>query len=522
MAIDISDQMRTEESLRLAQEQLHIVTDSMSAPVTRCSCNFTYLWVSKPYADWLGRSPEEIVGRPILEIIGPDAFQSLRPYFERTLAGEQVRYEEEINFRGLGPRWVNAVYTPTFDAKGVPDGWVAVVLDIDDRKRAEQALKEADRRKDEFLAMLAHELRNPLAPIRNALQIMKSPGCNSEIFCRAREMMDRQVHQLVRLVDDLLDVSRIMRNRIELRHERLDLETVFSRAVETAQPALDAQGHELQVSLPTHAIRVEGDLVRLAQVVSNLLLNAAKYTDGAGRIQLSAEREGGQAVIRVRDTGIGIDPKLLPHVFELFTQADRSLARSQGGLGVGLTLVKRLVEMHGGSVQAHSAGLGRGSEFVVRLPALPAEPVAVHGRSATEEIRSAGSPRRVLVVDDNGDAAESTAILLRQWGYEVKTAPDGPSALEAVRVFRTEIVLLDIGLPGMNGFDVARALREQADREALVLVAVTGYGQDEDRRQAREAGFDYHLVKPVAPASLAELLVSCDSERCAKRKVENN
>jgi PAS domain S-box-containing protein len=357
-------------ALRAAQEHLRIVTESMSAPVTRCSRDLRYLWVSKPYADWLGRPPEEIVGRPIREVIGPAAFESLRPYFERVLSGEQVRYEEEVNFRGLGPRWINAVYTPTFEPAALPDGWVAVVLDIDDRKRAEQALKEADRRKDQFLATLAHELRNPLAPLRNALHIMKTPGVSAETVRHARDVMERQVQYLARLVDDLLDVSRIMRNRIELRKERLDLATVFARAVETAQPAIDEQHHQLSVSLPDQPIILEGDLVRLAQVVGNLLVNAAKYTDTAGRIWLAGDRDGNDAVLRVRDTGIGISHDLLPCIFDLFTQAQWSLARSQGGLGIGLTVVKHLVEMHGGSVCAHSAGPGQGTEFVVRLPAL--------------------------------------------------------------------------------------------------------------------------------------------------------
>ena len=510
MAIDVTDRMRAEQEQRRAQEQLHLVTDSMPAAVTRCSRDLTYLWVSKPYADWLGRSPDDIVGRPIAEVIGQEAFDALRPYFERVLSGAKVSYDEEVNYRGLGRRWVNAVYTPTCDSRGEVDGWVAVVVDIDSRKRAEQALKEADRRKDEFLAMLAHELRNPLAPVRNALEIMKMPGVDPQIVRRAREMMERQVHHLVRLVDDLLDVSRIMRNRIELRKERLDLAAVFTRGVETAQPLIDAQHHQLSVSLPTLPLLVEGDLVRLAQVVGNLLLNAAKYTDKAGSISLTGERIGGEAVIRVRDTGIGIDPSLLPRIFDLFTQADRSLARSQGGLGIGLTVVKRLVEMHGGTVSATSAGADQGSEFVVRLPALPPEPVPPAADSDGAEVRPAGSPQRVLVVDDNVDAADSAAILLRMLGHEVETAQDGHSALAAVRTFQPQVVLLDIGLPGMSGYDVAKALRAQPENEALVLVAVTGYGQDEDHRLSAEAGFERHLVKPVALAALAELLASLE------------
>jgi PAS domain S-box-containing protein len=513
IAIDVTDQLRAEQARRAAQEQLHIVTDSMSVPVTRCGRDLAYVWVSKPYADWLGRPPEAIVGHPIAEVIGQEAFESLRPHFEQVLSGQAVRYEEEVNYRGLGRRWVNAVYTPTRDAAGRVDGWVAVVLDIDSRKRAEQALQEADRRKDEFLAMLAHELRNPLAPVRNALQVMKMPGVNAEAVRQAREVMERQVQHLVRLVDDLLDVSRVMRNRVELRKERVDLATVLARAVETARPLIDGQQHQLSVSLPAPPVLLEADPVRLAQAVGNLLLNAAKYTDRAGRIWLTGERAGGEAVIRVRDTGVGIDAELLPRIFDLFTQADRSLARSQGGLGIGLTVVKHLVEMHGGAVCARSDGPGRGSEFVIRLPALPPDPPGEEMRSGGEEVRPAGSPRRVLVVDDNADAAESAALLLRMLGHEVKTAHDGPSALQAARAFRPEAVLLDIGLPGMSGYDVAKTLRAEPGNGALVLVVVTGYGQDEDRRRSAEAGFDRHLVKPVDPAAVQALLGSLSTIR---------
>jgi PAS domain S-box-containing protein len=517
MAIDITEQLRAEQAQWAAQEQLRLVTDSMSAPVTRCSRDFTYLWVSKPYADWLGRHPEEIVGRPIREIIGAEAFAFLRPYFERVLAGQKVSYEEEVNFRGPGRRWVNSVYTPTHDSSGQVDGWVAVVLDVDRRKRAEQALKEAARRKDEFLAMLAHELRNPLAPVRNALQIMKMPEANAEIVAQAREMMERQVAHLARLVDDLLNVSRIMWNRIELRKEPVDLATVFAQAVETARPELDARGHSLSVTLPSARLLIEGDLVRLGQVVANLLVNAAKYTDRAGHVWLTGERIAAEAVIRVRDTGMGLDAEVLPRIFDLFTQAGRSLARSQGGLGVGLTVVKRLVELHGGSVSAASPGPGQGSEFVVRLPALPPAPVAETSVPARDVLRPAGSPRRVLVVDDNVDVAQSTAMLLRMLGHQVETVQDGPSALEAVRIFNPEIVLLDIGLPGMTGYTVAQTLRTQHQDRPLVLVAVTGYGQEEDRWQSAQAGFNRHLVKPVDPAALAELVASLERNDTAEK-----
>jgi signal transduction histidine kinase len=381
------------------------------------------------------------------------------------------------------------------------------------RQLAEK-LKDEAQRKDEFLAMLAHELRNPLAPVRNALQIIKMPEASLKDVAKAREMMERQLQHLVRLVDDLLDVSRIMRNRIELHKERVELATVFARAVETAQPAIDVQGHVLNVSLPTEPIAVEGDVMRLAQVVSNLLVNAAKYTDKAGQIWLSGEREDEQAVIRVRDTGIGIDPKLLPEVFDLFVQSDRSLARSQGGLGIGLTLVRRLVELHGGSVTASSPGLGHGSEFVVRLDALPTARVTRVAKlnshvPENDQIPRASAPRRVLVVDDNVDAATSAAVLLRFLGHEVATAHDGAAALSAAASFVPDVAILDIGLPGMSGYDLARALRARPEFRSLVLVALTGYGNEEDRRKSIEAGFNRHLIKPVDPATVAGLLAEC-------------
>jgi signal transduction histidine kinase/ActR/RegA family two-component response regulator len=366
-------------------------------------------------------------------------------------------------------------------------------------------LQEADRRKDEFLAMLAHELRNPLAPIRNALHIMRMPGANSEVVEKARQVTERQVQLLVRLVDDLLDVSRIMRGRIEPRKEPIELAAVIARAVETAQPILDAQGQELILQFPREPLPLEADPVRLAQVLGNLLNNAAKFSQRVGRVWLTAGREGDLAVVRVRDEGVGISAELLPRVFDLFMQADKSLERTRGGLGIGLTVVKRLVELHGGSVAAHSAGPGQGSEFVVRLP-LAAKPVAARASSPAREPSGQAAIHRVLVVDDNVDAAESVAALLQLWGHEVRLAHTGPEAVQAAEAYRPEVVFLDIGLPGLNGYDVARRLRQRLELRGMVLAAVTGYGQENDRRRSQEAGFDYHLTKPVAPADLQRVL----------------
>ena len=376
-----------------------------------------------------------------------------------------------------------------------------------DNARLYAELKEADRLKDEFLAMLAHELRNPLAPVRNALQIMKMPGTNSAMIGQARDMAERQVQHMARLLDDLLDVSRISRGKIELRKEVLDLTAAVNRSAEAVRPLFEERQHELIVSLPPASLRVEADPTRLEQVVTNLLNNAAKYTDPGGKVWVTAQHAGSEVVLRVRDTGIGIAPDMLPKVFDLFVQAERRLDRSQGGVGIGLTLVKKLVEMHGGRVEASSAGPGRGSEFVVRLPA--ADDPRAEGQAAARS-RSAVPPplpcRRVLVVDDNMDAADSLALLLRLSGQEVRVAHDGPTALLAAQAFRPELVLLDLGMPGMDGYEVARRLRQQPESRTALVVALTGWGQDSDRRRSAEAGFDQHLVKPVEPSDLEKLL----------------
>ena len=375
-----------------------------------------------------------------------------------------------------------------------------------------QELRDTDRRKDEFLATLAHELRNPLAPIRNSLQILKMPRLDPETIERSREMMDRQVQQLVRMVDDLLDVSRVMRGKIELRKERVELASVVARAIETAQPLIEAHAHELTVSLPDESLPLHADPVRLSQVVGNLLTNAAKYTDQNGSIRVMASREGHEAVLRVVDNGIGLAPDMLPHVFELFVQADHSSTKAQGGLGIGLTLVKNLVEMHGGSVTAHSTGLGQGCEFVVRLP-LAKQGNGEFQESKVQEGHRKNTGHRLLIVDDNHDAAESLAMLLRLLGHDVQVAHEGPTALRLIGTLRPDLVFLDIGMPGMDGYEVARRIRNTPGNENVVLAALTGWGQMEDRRRTAAAGFNHHLVKPLEPKALGELLSTLPMKR---------
>jgi signal transduction histidine kinase/CheY-like chemotaxis protein len=376
------------------------------------------------------------------------------------------------------------------------------------------SLKEADRRKDEFLAMLSHELRNPLAPIRNAVQIFRARSGRVPEVRWATEVVDRQLHHLTRMVDDLLDVSRITQGKVELRTETVELAMVLSSAVEASRPLIEKWGHDLTVTLPPSPVLVDADPTRLAQMVANLLNNAAKYTAHGGHIDLAAEEEQGQVTIRVKDDGMGIPADMLSHVFDLFVQVGGSAEQSEGGLGIGLTLVRRLAEMHGGSVEARSEGPGRGSEFVVRLPVRRTSPG--EGRSVTETEPAPAPPAlRILVVDDNLDAADSLAMVLRMMGHDVRTAHDGLEAVGAAATFHPDVVLLDIGLPKLSGYEAARRIRDQARGSEPILVALTGWGQEEDRNRTREAGFHHHMTKPVDFQALQKLLVAMSGRRRA-------
>jgi len=389
-------------------------------------------------------------------------------------------------------------------------------LDVTERVVAEEALKEADRRKDEFLATLAHELRNPLAPIRNALHLMGLDHSSWQQRSESRAMIQRQVDHMVRLVDDLLDVSRITSGKIALRTERVELAALLARAVETCQPLLDARGVYMSISVSDQALAVSGDLARLVQVLGNVLHNAAKYTDRGGDVRLSAHAERGQVVIRVQDTGAGIPLQMLPRVFDLFTQVRDTKHRAEGGLGIGLALARRLVEMHGGTITAQSDGVGRGSTFEIRLPSLDAvAPTEVDDASVRIDLQV--SEHKILVADDNEDAADSLAMLLELRGHEVQTVYDGLAAVEAAETFRPEIVILDIGMPKLDGYDACRRIRETTWGQRVVLIAQTGWGQPEDRRRAAEAGFDVHLTKPVDPDRLMAVLAEHAQGLAAKR-----
>lgn len=504
----VAQRREADSRWRLAEltEKLRIVTEGMDAPVTRCSRDLRYLWVSTPYADWLGRTVDEIVGHQIVEIIGPEGFKRLEPYLKRVLAGEKVKYEEAVNFAGIGPRWISATYTPTYDASGAIDGWVAVEIDVTERKRFEHNLRETDRHKDEFLAMLAHELRNPLSPIRNALELQKMAGDDKTLLEDTRAIMERQVEQLVHLVDDLMDVSRIKAGKFEFHKTPVRLSDILQQAVESSQPLIHAKHQSLSVIRGPEQIVVDADAVRLAQVFSNLLNNSAKYTNRDGHIKVTVALEGSDVIVSVQDTGIGISNEMLPFIFDMFAQAEKSPGTSLGGLGIGLTLAKQIVEMHGGRITVRSEGLGKGSEFSVRLPVSVSQKV-IETTDQSHEDTIALARRRVLVVDDMKDSAQILADLLGTKGQEVTVVFDGPSAIEAAIANRPDIVFIDLGMPGMNGYEVAERLRDRTELRGTVLVALTGYVQEESRNKAANVGFDRYLLKPANMKELEQILI---------------
>jgi CheY-like chemotaxis protein len=391
---------------------------------------------------------------------------------------------------------------PLYDAHGEVCGCVSVCVDLTERKQVEDVLRNADRRKDEFLATLSHELRNPLAPIRNALEVLRRSGHDLLRREQAQAIMERQLKQLVRLTDDLLDVSRITRNRIELRRQRIDVRAVVQAAIETAQPLADAAGHTVTAGLPAAPLWIDGDFARLAQAFANLLDNAVKYTDRGGQIAIVAGASGNHAAIAVTDSGVGMSAQAIPHIFDMFLQLENSIDRAGGGLGIGLTLARRLIELHNGTLEARSEGLGRGSTFTVRLP--------LDLRASARDTRSPQPPRsvasrRVLIAEDIPDAAEMLRLMLEVMGHDVRVAADGVQAVAIAGEFAPEIVFLDIGMPRKDGYQAAREIRAALGSE-VVLVALTGWGQDDDQRRAREAGFDHHLTKPAEPERIEKLI----------------
>jgi PAS domain S-box-containing protein len=487
-----------------ARHHLQTITDVMASGVARCSRDLRYLWVSKRYLEFLGRPASQVVGRPIAEVLGGALFEAERPHIERVLAGEPVTFEREVALPNRERGWIYTAYTPQRNRDGEVDSWVSVVTDISHRKHLEETLRQADKRKDEFLATLAHELRNPLAPIRYCARLLQQDA-GAQALQRARETIERQVSHMTRLLDDLLDVSRITRNVIELRFESVDLRKAIEQALEIARPAIDGAHHRLAVSMPGEPLWVRADRTRVAQVLDNLLQNAAKYTDPGGCIGVSLEAEAEHALIRIKDSGIGIPPEKRNQVFELFSQIHPSGQGRCGGLGIGLAVVKHLVELHSGRISVESAGQGQGSEFSLLLPRVPA-PLA--SERATGVARLHQSVRRVLLVDDNADVVESLAAVLRSSGYLAHTATDGATALTIAETIHPDVILLDLGMPHMSGYEIAYALRRRPGGAHLQLIAATGWGTKEDRRRTLEAGFDAHLTKPLNPDELIRLMES--------------
>jgi PAS domain S-box-containing protein len=502
VARDITERKRAREIL--ARDALLLASVHDSVVVTDLDGIVTY-W-NEGATRLFGWTAEEMLGRRYADRFPEPARAFIAEQIADRASGIEWNGEYE-DYRKDGARvWIDARVGPVTDPEGRVIGVLGLAHDITDRKRAEDALREADRRKDEFLALLAHELRNPLAPLRNGLQVIRLAADDPQAVAGARSMMERQLAHMVRLIDDLLDISRISRNKMELRRARILLSDVVNDAVEGARPAIEAEGHKLIVSLPAEPVWLDADLTRLAQVFLNLLTNSAKYTEPGGRIWLTAELQGMQAVISVRDTGIGIPAHALPQIFDMFSQIDRESERSSGGLGIGLALVKGLVEMHGGTVAADSDGPGRGSTFTVRLPTLGSSHRAASGTPIDDHHLAVGSKRRILVVDDNRDSAMSMAMMLELIGDDVRTAHDGVDAVEVAEAFRPQVILMDVGMPQLNGYDATRRIRERPWGLSVKIIALTGWGQEGDRHRSREAGCNGHLVKPVSLGDLQKLL----------------
>jgi PAS domain S-box-containing protein len=508
---DVTEIKRAERQHRESEELFRQFAENVRAvlwifdPVSQ-----RLLYVSPAYEALWGRPCQEVYDDPRagLAAVHPED----RPRVEQAFRDKAVRGTFDEEYRVVRPdgslRWVRNRAFPIRDAGGAVYRLCGIAEDVTERRLAEEALREAARRKDEFFVMLAHELRNPLGPVRNAVEVLRLSGPSEPVLQQARDMIARQVDHMARLVEDLLDVSRIARGNVPLRLERLDLGALVRATAEDYRSTLDRGGVRLELDLPAEPVWVQGDPTRLAQVVGNVLHNAAKFTDAGGRVLVRVRPEPGgtTAAVAVRDTGIGMEPQMLARVFEAFAQADRTLTRSRGGLGLGLTLVKGLVELHGGLVEAASDGPGKGAEFVIRLPR---EAGPGPSSSAGTPARRAAQTQRILVVEDCADAAHSMQILLEALGHEVAVALSGAAGLAQARTFRPQVVLCDIGLPGgMDGYGLARALRREEGLAPLYLIALTGYGADEDVRRARQAGFDLHMTKPVDLDELRQALAA--------------
>ncbi len=506
---DITDIKSTQEALQSERAFLRQIIDAVPSMIFVKDREGRFMLSNEALALCYGTSPDSLTGLTD-ENFNPNA-DEVTHFYQNDLdvirtGQSKLIPEEKVTHADGSVHWYSTVKIPLYDTDNSCSKLLGVATDITERKHAEETLRLMDRRKDEFLAMLAHELRNPLAPISNAVRLLKMQEATDPKLALSCNIIDRQVTHMTRLLDDLLDMARIMQGKIRLKIEHFELTDIVNNAIETSRPLLESRKQELIISQTMTPQWLEGDHVRLAQVLSNLLNNAAKYTGEGGKIMLSVMREGSDAVIEIKDTGIGISPDILPQIFDLFTQADHTLAHSQGGLGIGLTLVRQLVEIHGGTVTAASEGIGQGSTFTVRLPALPMDSSAAE--SARTESVLPTSKFRILVVDDYADAAESLMMLLQAKGHEVEIADCGIKAIEQAQVFHPQVVLLDIGLPDLDGYEVAKRLRALPETRDATLIALTGYGQSEDHNRSQSAGFDHHLLKPLNFDELSTLLTS--------------
>lgn len=510
---DITERKKTEDALRESEQRFRNMANNSPFMVWVTEADASCTFLSKSWYEFTGQTPETGLGFGWVEAVHPDD-RSLA--FKTFMAASAARESFALDYRLLRKdgeyRWAIDAAVPRLGDDGSFLGFIGSVLDITERRQAEDNLREADRRKDEFLATLAHELRNPLAPIRAGLSILRRAP-RGESTETVHDMLERQLSHMVRLVDDLLEISRISGGKVELRKERVHLSTVLLSSIEISQPLIDSARHHLVIDLSPEPLIVEADAVRLAQVIANLLNNAAKYTDEGGNIAVRTFSQNGEAVVSVRDNGIGIATVMLPKVFELFTQAEpHTHSRGQGGLGIGLTLARGLAEMHGGTVEARSEGLGKGSEFRVSIPLAPDQ----NGISRATQTRDDALPRprhRILVVDDNADAADSLGMLLDLLGAEAITAHSGPAALQLLQHNTFDAALLDIGMPDMDGHQLARLIRQRPDCANMTLIALTGWGQQQDRALSAEAGFDHHAVKPLDAAAL-EAILAFIADRC--------
>ncbi|HXR57639.1 MAG TPA: ATP-binding protein [Casimicrobiaceae bacterium] len=500
------ERLRTMHEAPESAAQVRLVADNVPAKISYVDRNLHYRFNNAAYADWYGVDNAAMAGRHVREVLGDATYFERLPYMQRALAGETVSFKSRSEHRRLGMRMTDISCVPDIDRNGEVRGFYVMSVDTTERQQAEERLRENDRRKDEFLAMLAHELRNPLAPLSNALHLWPALAHDPSRMADLRTMMERQVRQLTRLLDDLLDVSRIRRGRIELRRRPVRLAEVIDGAIEAVRPLIERNGHVLAAPPTSPDLWLTADVARLAQIFDNVLGNAVKYTPEGGRIALWSERDGNDVVVHVTDNGRGIPPGMLGRVFEMFVQVEPTLENAQGGMGIGLALSRLLVEMHGGSIAAFSAGVGHGTEIVVRLPLSAGDDRAQRQGPPASAHRGPMPTRRVLVVDDMEASANTLGAALRAMGHDVAVALDGDSAIDAAQTFRPDVVFLDIAMPQMNGYEVARRLRASSTTRDALIVALTGFAQEDDYRRTREAGFDDHLVKPASMHRIEALL----------------